>query len=153
MAPGERSVVSTDDHARALALVTDWSERYVGPYGVSTAGQLELVGMIVAAIADGRNGAIPGERTQVDQVLDVHPERWRHGQESQDHARRTLREGWARALDGRGLRPLDWPPITVTFLRYAVAHVPTRDQPWAECEDEDQADLVRLSISGLAVPQ
>lgn len=139
--PGERSVVLARDHATALALVMDWADRQVVP-AHTTAELLELVGMVAATRADARNADVPGERVQVDMPVHVSAEIWRRDVGVREVARQRVRAAWARSLQEKGLQPLDWPPITVQYWRWGGEEV----------ESAEFADLVTLTISGLAVP-
>lgn len=78
---GERAVVTAEDHAAALALVEDWQDRHDRPGSrTTTAAQLELVGMIAAAIADGRARGERQARTAVADHLQMFTETLRSAQ-------------------------------------------------------------------------
>jgi hypothetical protein len=117
------------------------------------------IAMVAAALADVREGAtIPGERQLVGQHLDVSVRAWRdvpYPDTQQLMLRGTARRAWAAKLEAEGLRPLGWPPVVTTYLRWRATdgteQPPTIGDPMVEC-DEGRADLVRLTVRGLAVP-
>lgn len=155
---GERAVVTPEDHAAALALVSDWAERQVVP-AHTTAELLELVGMVAAALADSRHRQLPGDhqgkRHQVDQVLNVHRRQWTA--ELRLRHEREVRRAWAAGLAEQGLRPLTWPPIIVEHLAYeSVAFVGPDGSPvrWRQVPPgHPDVEVVRLTISGTAVAE
>lgn len=137
----------------------------VTPAEVQAAGHLladygiqrpSLKAALAAALADAREGAlIPGERQDVQAHVYVSGHLWRATLDRaavEEGARASVRRRWAAELHQQGLRPLGWPPITVTFQRYAVTYEPAVRQPWVACE-EDEADQVTFSVSGPAVAE
>lgn len=151
MARPTRSVVTEAERSMAADLVADWSGELRDGTRLSSADQLHLLGMLTAALADARDGAtIPGERQLVYAVLDVPVTQWRTYRTHQAYLRERLRRTWAAKLQAEGLRPLGWPPVTTTYLRWSWAD----GDPGATAElpDLEHADLVRLTIRGHAVP-
>lgn len=154
---GERATVLAEDHAQALALVTDWEERHYGAH--TTGGALELVGMIAAAIADGRDrtlAPVSGPVRLVDSVVNVDRRYWTT--ELRPWHEAAVRKAWAERLQLDGLRPLTWPAIVVAHLGYQGAPFPLQ-VPEARCADRwrqlppehPDVEVVRLTISGDAV--
>lgn len=146
---GERAVVTYAEMAAATDLVDDLNQPGLTRHG--------RIAMLAAALADAREGAtIPGERHRVERTMQVRVWAGKGAPGRLGGLRERLRADWALGLERSGLRPLGWPPVTVTWLRWraidGTEQPPTFGDPYVEC-DKDQAELLRLSIRGLAVSQ
>lgn len=141
-----RANVTLGEMAAAAALVDDL-------WGFSRGAQ---VAAVAATLADAREGmTIPGERMRGSVHLDVSSRSW--AAELRPRLYRDVRRRWAGDLEAAGLRPLGWPPVTVTYWRYAIDYSGAlwadddRPRGMTETSDPEGADMVRLTIDGLAV--
>lgn len=150
--PGTRSVVTEHEATAAAALITEWRQAAGITVGQVTTAQLEqLRGMVMAALADARDGAtLPGPRTVVEAHHDVHAMTWQTVAVAEDDAYRRVRRAWTDELHQQRLRPLEWPAVTRTFWRWRPSYT-LGGEPMEQCE-EREADLVRLSLYSVAVP-
>lgn len=149
-----RATITEAESLAASALVADWRlrARILG-HQLTTSQTEQLRAMIMGALADARDGAtIPGERQLVESVVQVSGYLWRQSGRGdvEDSARAAVRRQWTAHLHRGGLRPLDWPAITVEFHRFP--EYPDKPGATVPCE-EHLADLVRFSIRGLAVAE
>jgi hypothetical protein len=153
--PPRPAVVTDQETGLARDLVTDWEQHLADGTRLSTADRLTLLGMLAGALADARDGGtLPGQRHDVQQVVDLAAPRWRVVPDAELVARRHLRDAWCRNLEDRGLRPTSWPSISRSFLRFRDVPLAGTDGPWDPYveSDEDRADVVRLTIRCTAVP-
>lgn len=107
---------------------------------------------VLAAVREG--STLTGQRREVGCAVRVGGEVWRREPGAEAVARERCRTGWARRLARDGLRPVGWPPIEVTPLRW-----PTRSDSASVTRDSmmptnvDHCDVVLVAISGPAVPE
>lgn len=162
----ERAVVVPGDHDAALGVVLGWQEAngLGAEWRIPAAAQLELVGMIAAAIADGRHQDEPGERQLVSVHTHVSRREWtRAPGDAQARALEYARVHLTSELVRRRLRPLEaWPTLERRLLCYCSPGPSTQeafdqedgDHPgFRRVEDEDQADLLCLYLETPAVTE
>lgn len=151
---GDRAVVTGEEAMAASSVLSQWREQaHVQPGQLSTSQLAQLRAYVMGALADAREGAtLPGDRIPVERTLRVslRTRDVMHLETARERLEARLRAEWARELQTSRLRPLGWPPVTYTWLRWP------RDYAGGEtglipCE-EHQADELHVSIRGLAVP-
>lgn len=143
-----RAVVTPQEMAAAADLVEDLD-------GALT--RHGRIAMVAAAFADVREGVtLPGERLRGSVHLEVSARMWAD-EDRRPVFHRDVRRRWAGDLEAAGLRPLGWPPVTVTYWRMGyvlhpeVVHDGSGPRGFDPLPDAEGADLVRLTIDGLAV--